>query len=140
MYKGKFDNAAVAAKRVLAACFSIAREEELLRESEEHQNVVRYICIEQEQCHQLCYIPLELCIAMLQNYEGVHYTKVRLESGAMFRQVKLLSSPLASSAWAQRASPTPATLLRALSHGKEEEMEWEVGVVASDNRNVFKNW
>ena len=44
-------------------------------------------------------------------------------------------SPLASSAWAQRASPTPATLLRALSHGKEEEMEWEVGVVASDDRN-----
>ena len=41
VYKGKFDNAAVAAKRVLAACFSIAREVELLRESEEHQNVVR---------------------------------------------------------------------------------------------------
>ena len=32
VYKGKFDNAAVAAKRVLAACFSIAREEELLKE------------------------------------------------------------------------------------------------------------
>ena len=63
VYKGKFDNAAVAAKRVLAACFSIAREVELLRESEEHQNVVRYICI--EQCHQLRYIPSELCIATL---------------------------------------------------------------------------
>ena len=88
--QGKVDNAAVAAKRVLAACFSIAREEELLRESEEHQNVVRYICI--EQCHQLRYIPLEVCIATLQNYEEVHYTKVMLESGAMFRQVKLLST------------------------------------------------
>ena len=85
MFKGKFDNAAVAAKRVLAA-----REEELRRESEEHQNLVRYICI--EQCHQLRYIPLELCIATLQNYEEVHYTKVRLESGAMFRQVKILST------------------------------------------------
>ena len=63
-YKGKFDNAAVAAKRVLAACFSIAREVELLRESEEHQNVVRYICI--EQCHHIRYgnIPLEVCIAL----------------------------------------------------------------------------
>jgi hypothetical protein len=33
----------VAVKRVLAACFSIAdREVELLRESDEHPNVVRY--------------------------------------------------------------------------------------------------
>ena len=67
VYKGKFDNGEVAAKRVLAAFFSIAREVELLRESGEHQNVMRYICI--EQCHQLRYIPLEVCIAMLQNYE-----------------------------------------------------------------------
>ena len=67
VYKGKFDNSEVAAKRVLAAFFSIAREVELLRESGEHQNVMRYICI--EQCHQLRYIPLEVCIAMLQNYE-----------------------------------------------------------------------
>ena len=41
VYKGKFDNGEVAAKWGLAACFSIAREEERLRESEEHQNVVR---------------------------------------------------------------------------------------------------
>ena len=35
VYKGKFDNGEVAAKRVLAACFSIAREVELPRESDE---------------------------------------------------------------------------------------------------------
>jgi hypothetical protein len=41
--QGKFDNRDVAVKRVLAACFSIAdREVELLRESDEHPNVVRY--------------------------------------------------------------------------------------------------
>ena len=51
VYKGKFDNRDVAVKRVLAACFSIAdREVELLRESDEHQNVVRYFCM--EQCRQ----------------------------------------------------------------------------------------
>ena len=41
VYKEKFDNGEVAAKRVLAACFSM----ELLRESDEHQNVMRYICM-----------------------------------------------------------------------------------------------
>ena len=41
VYQGKFDNGEVAAKRVLAACFSM----ELLRESDEHQNVMRYICM-----------------------------------------------------------------------------------------------
>ena len=40
--QGKFDSRDVAVKRVLAACFSIAdREVELLRESDEHPNVVR---------------------------------------------------------------------------------------------------
>lgn len=67
VYKGKFYNGKVAAKRVLAFFFSIAREVELLRESVEHQNVMRYIC--NDQCHQLRYIPLKVCIATLQNYE-----------------------------------------------------------------------
>ena len=40
--RGRFDNRDVAVKRVLAACFSIAdREVELLRESDEHPNVIR---------------------------------------------------------------------------------------------------
>ena len=42
LYRGTFDNRDVAVKRVLAACFSIAdREVELLRESDEHPNVIR---------------------------------------------------------------------------------------------------
>ena len=41
-FRGKFDNRDVAVKRVLAACFTIAdREVELLRESDEHPNVIR---------------------------------------------------------------------------------------------------
>ena len=66
MYKGKLYNGKVAAKRVLAACFSIARKVELLtlRESDEHQNVVKYICM--KHCHKLRYIPLELCVDTLQ--------------------------------------------------------------------------
>ena len=43
LLRGMFDNRDVAVKRVLAACFSIAdREVELLRESDEHPNVIRY--------------------------------------------------------------------------------------------------
>jgi len=44
VYKGRFDNRDVAVKRVLNMCFSIAdREVELLRESDEHPNVIRYM-------------------------------------------------------------------------------------------------
>ena len=48
IFRGKFDTRDVAVKRVLAACFSIAdREVDLLRESDEHPNVIRYFCMEQ---------------------------------------------------------------------------------------------
>merc|ERR1712079_97758 len=64
VYKGKFDTRDVAVKRVLAACFSIAdREVDLLRESDEHPNVIRYFCMEQDT--QFRYIALELCAATL---------------------------------------------------------------------------
>jgi serine/threonine-protein kinase/endoribonuclease IRE1 len=78
VYRGRFDNRAVAVKRVLANCFSIAdREVELLRESDEHPNVIRYFCMEQDS--QFRYIALELCSATLLDYvEG----RVSLPDGA----------------------------------------------------------
>jgi len=85
VYKGKFDNRDVAVKRVLAACFSIAdREVELLRESDEHPNVVRYFCM--EQCRQFRYIALELCVATLQDYVEGRYIDITLDITAVFRQ------------------------------------------------------
>lgn len=85
VYRGRFDNRPVAVKRVLAACFSIAdREVELLRESDEHQNVVRYFCM--EQCRQFRYIALELCAATLQDYVEGRYTGPPLDSAAVVRQ------------------------------------------------------
>ena len=72
VYKGSFDNRDVAVKRVLAACFSIAdREVELLRESDEHPNVIRYFCMEQDR--QFRYIALEYCSATLQDYVEGRY-------------------------------------------------------------------
>ncbi|XP_015269643.1 PREDICTED: serine/threonine-protein kinase/endoribonuclease IRE1-like, partial [Gekko japonicus] len=62
---GTFDNRAVAVKRILPECFSFAdREVQLLRESDEHPNVIRYFCTEKDR--QFQYIALELCAATLQ--------------------------------------------------------------------------
>ncbi|XP_036795247.1 serine/threonine-protein kinase/endoribonuclease IRE1 isoform X3 [Oncorhynchus mykiss] len=65
VYKGQFDNRAVAVKRILPECFSFAdREVDLLRESDEHPNVIRYFCTERDR--QFQYIAIELCTASLQ--------------------------------------------------------------------------
>uniref|UniRef100_A0A8C9Z3P6 non-specific serine/threonine protein kinase n=1 Tax=Sander lucioperca TaxID=283035 RepID=A0A8C9Z3P6_SANLU len=65
VYKGQFDNRAVAVKRILPECFSFAdREVQLLRESDEHPNVIRYFCTERDR--QFQYIAIELCAASLQ--------------------------------------------------------------------------
>lgn len=67
VFKGEFDNRPVAVKRVLPECFTFAdREVDLLRESDQHPNVVRYYCTEQDK--QFRYIALELCAATLQDY------------------------------------------------------------------------
>ncbi|KAK6170116.1 hypothetical protein SNE40_018589 [Patella caerulea] len=65
VYKGKFDRRNVAVKRLLPECFSFAdREVELLRESDQHANVIRYFCMESDS--QFRYIALELCAATVQ--------------------------------------------------------------------------
>ncbi|XP_036382252.1 serine/threonine-protein kinase/endoribonuclease IRE1-like [Megalops cyprinoides] len=67
VYRGQFDNRAVAVKRILPECFSFAdREVQLLRESDEHPNVIRYFCTEKDR--QFQYIAIELCAATLQEY------------------------------------------------------------------------
>lgn len=63
--RGTFDNRDVAVKRILPECFSFAdREVQLLRESDEHPNVIRYFCTEKDR--QFQYIAIELCAATLQ--------------------------------------------------------------------------
>lgn len=59
-----FDGRNVAVKRLLPDCFSLAdREVALLRESDQHANVIRYFCTEQD--HLFRYIALELAAATL---------------------------------------------------------------------------
>lgn len=67
VFRGRFDDRAVAVKRILPESFMLAdREVQLLRESDEHPNVVRYHCTESDKLFY--YIALELCAATLQEY------------------------------------------------------------------------
>uniref|UniRef100_A0A182SYR8 non-specific serine/threonine protein kinase n=1 Tax=Anopheles maculatus TaxID=74869 RepID=A0A182SYR8_9DIPT len=67
VFRGTFEKREVAVKRILPGCFTLAdREVTLLRESDAHENVVRYFCTEQDR--QFRYIAVELCAATLQDY------------------------------------------------------------------------
>lgn len=67
VFKGTFEERDVAVKRLLPDCFTLAdREVALLRESDAHENVVRYFCTEQDR--QFRYIAVELCSATVQDY------------------------------------------------------------------------
>ncbi|XP_067859133.1 serine/threonine-protein kinase/endoribonuclease IRE1 isoform X2 [Heptranchias perlo] len=67
VFRGSFDDRIVAVKRILPECFNFAdREVQLLRESDEHPNVIRYFCTERDK--QFYYIAIELCAATLQEY------------------------------------------------------------------------
>uniref|UniRef100_A0A2M4A0B0 non-specific serine/threonine protein kinase n=1 Tax=Anopheles triannulatus TaxID=58253 RepID=A0A2M4A0B0_9DIPT len=67
VFRGSFEKREVAVKRILPGCFTLAdREVTLLRESDAHENVVRYFCTEQDR--QFRYIAVELCAATVQDY------------------------------------------------------------------------
>uniref|UniRef100_A0A3Q3T2C6 non-specific serine/threonine protein kinase n=1 Tax=Mastacembelus armatus TaxID=205130 RepID=A0A3Q3T2C6_9TELE len=86
VYKGQFDNRPVAVKRILPECFSFAdREVQLLRESDEHPNVIRYFCTERDR--QFQYIAIELCAASLQEYvERKDFNRHGLEPVTLLQQ------------------------------------------------------
>lgn len=86
VYRGQFDNRPVAVKRILPECFSFAdREVQLLRESDEHPNVIRYFCTERDR--QFQYIAIELCNATLQEYvEQKDFNRHGLEPVTLLQQ------------------------------------------------------
>ncbi|KAM8824539.1 serine/threonine-protein kinase/endoribonuclease IRE1 isoform 1-T1 [Synchiropus picturatus] len=86
VYRGQFDNRPVAVKRILPECFSFAdREVQLLRESDEHPNVIRYFCTERDR--QFQYIAIELCAASLQEYvERTDFDRHGLEPVVLLQQ------------------------------------------------------
>uniref|UniRef100_A0A673CE20 non-specific serine/threonine protein kinase n=1 Tax=Sphaeramia orbicularis TaxID=375764 RepID=A0A673CE20_9TELE len=73
VYKGQFDNRPVAVKRILPECFSFAdREVQLLRESDEHPNVIRYFCTERDRQFQYIAIELNSPFSILFFFFSVH--------------------------------------------------------------------
>nr|XP_056722531.1 serine/threonine-protein kinase/endoribonuclease IRE2 [Euleptes europaea] len=67
VFRGHFDGRRVAVKRLLPeSTHLVDREVQLLRESDEHPNVVRYFCTEKDR--QFHYLALELCAGTLQEY------------------------------------------------------------------------
>uniref|UniRef100_A0A673ID31 non-specific serine/threonine protein kinase n=1 Tax=Sinocyclocheilus rhinocerous TaxID=307959 RepID=A0A673ID31_9TELE len=86
VYRGQFDNRPVAVKRILPECFSFAdREVQLLRESDEHPNVIRYFCTERDR--QFQYIAIELCSSTLQEYvERKDFNRHGLEPVTLLEQ------------------------------------------------------
>ncbi len=76
VYKGTFENRPVAVKRLLPECYTLAdREVELLRDADQHANVLRYFCTESDS--QFRYIALELCQMTLYEYVNNGHTSLR---------------------------------------------------------------
>lgn len=67
VFKGMFEKRDVAVKRVLLDFIDIdLHEVELLRQADEHPNVIRYYCMETDSMFR--YLALELCQASLRDY------------------------------------------------------------------------
>ncbi|KAG8557564.1 hypothetical protein GDO81_016659 [Engystomops pustulosus] len=86
VFKGRFDGRLVAVKRILPESFTLAdREVQLLRESDEHPNVIRYYCTESDRLFY--YIALELCAATLQEYvENPSFPRADLDHVSLLHQ------------------------------------------------------
>ncbi|ORX96452.1 hypothetical protein K493DRAFT_217518 [Basidiobolus meristosporus CBS 931.73] len=82
VYKGSFDGRDVAVKRLLIDFYDVADHEvKLLRESDDHPNVIRYYC--KERCDRFMYIAVELCRASLFD---------SIEKGQLSEAASLISS------------------------------------------------
>lgn len=66
VFKGFFENRPVAVKRMLLEFYDVASHEiNLLQESDDHSNVIRYFCSQEK--NKFLYIALELCSASLED-------------------------------------------------------------------------
>ncbi|TID21885.1 hypothetical protein CANINC_003369 [Pichia inconspicua] len=87
VFKGYFENRPVAVKRMLLDFYDVASHEiNLLQESDDHSNVVRYFC---SQIHnKFLYIALELCMASLEDIvEKKKDISINLEPREMLFQI-----------------------------------------------------
>lgn len=82
VFEGKFQGRPVAVKRMLLDFCDLAnREIELLTESDNHSNIIRYYC--SETTEKFLYIALELCNASLQDIIEMKTPKVDISSSLL---------------------------------------------------------
>lgn len=68
VYQGTFEGRPVAVKRMLLDFYDVASHEvRLLQESDDHENVVRYFCLQTSKLEKFLYIALELCLCLLED-------------------------------------------------------------------------
>ncbi|XP_039631804.1 serine/threonine-protein kinase/endoribonuclease IRE1 isoform X2 [Polypterus senegalus] len=86
VFRGQFDDRHVAIKRILPETVGVAeREVQLLRELDQHPNVIRYFCTERDE--QFYYVATELCATTLQEYiEGTRSEDCDLDSVTILHQ------------------------------------------------------
>lgn len=85
VYKGSFQGRECAVKRLLLDFYDVADHEvNLLRESDDHPNVIRYFA--REQCDRFMYIALELCPASV-------YDIVERANVPEFRELRKVLTP-----------------------------------------------
>ena len=85
-YRGQFDKRQVAVKRILPECFTLAdREVDLLRQSDEHPNVIRYFCMVRGVCVCVCVFMcgVFMFVLLLFGFLGTRYHLSLHCTGAM---------------------------------------------------------
>lgn len=89
VFKGRFENRDVAVKRMLLEFYDVASQEvDILRESDDHPNVIRYYC--KHETEQFLYIALELCPGTLEDMvRASHQFSVMYDPLDAVRQVTL---------------------------------------------------
>jgi len=89
VFKGTFQGRKVAVKRLLIDFYDIATKEvQLLQESDDHPNVIRYFA--RETTDKFMYIAIELCIASLQDIIEKQHVSLFSEIRSQIKPEKLL--------------------------------------------------
>lgn len=86
VFKGRFEKRDVAVKRVLLDFIDIdLHEVELLRQADEHPNVIRYFCMETDSMFR--YLALEICQASVREYvESTIFAKSNAQNKSLLYQ------------------------------------------------------
>ncbi|KAG2455993.1 ERN1 endoribonuclease, partial [Polypterus senegalus] len=91
VFRGQFDDRHVAIKRILPETVGVAeREVQLLRELDQHPNVIRYFCTERDE--QFYYVATELCATTLQEVRDLKPRNILISQPNALGKVRVVIS------------------------------------------------